>query len=189
MSIVYIQLSYRQVIDHGAAGSFEKNVFNDSYCEFLLQAQRYNKDNQFTSFREITEHDPKANSLHYKVGFAIGLYVQELGRHIPGLYDTQQMVNILFAEHQFAIIASDVNDKRQHVVALTYTTGAIAFLGTVGDCLILSFDDPAAQAPGTWMRTFLLKMQPGLTISGYLPSEALPATLQVPASQTHTFTI
>ena len=84
MSIAYIQLSYRQVIDHSAAGSFEKNVFNDSYCEFLLQAQRYNKDNQFASFHEMTGHDPKANSLHYKVGFAIGLYVQELGGYTPG---------------------------------------------------------------------------------------------------------
>jgi hypothetical protein len=188
MSIAYIQLSYRQVIDHSAAGSFEKNVFNDSYCEFLLQAQRYNKDNRFSGFREIAEHDPKANSLHYKVGFAIGLYVQELGGHIPGLYDMQQRINIPFAEHQFEIIASDVHDKRQHVVAITYTTGAIAFAGTAGDCLILSFDDPAALTPGTWMRTFLLTMQPELTISGYLPGGTIGATSQVPAFQTHILT-
>ncbi len=174
MSTAYIQLSYRQVIDHNAAGSFEMNVFNDSYSELQLQAQRYNKDNEFTSFREITEHDPKANSLHYKVGFAIGLYVQELGGHIPGLCDTQQVVNIPFAEYRFEIIASDLKDKRQHLVAITYTTGAIAFPGTAGDCLILSFDDPTAQTPGSWMRTFLLKMRPELTIPGYRLGEVSP---------------
>jgi hypothetical protein len=188
MSIAYIQLSYRQVIDHSTAGSFEKNVFNDSYSEFLLQAQRYNKDNQFASFHEITEHDPKANSIHYKVGFAIGLYVQELGGQIPGLCDTQQVIDIPFAEHQFSIVASDVRDKRQHVVAIAYTTPAITFVGTAGDCLILSFDDPAALTPGTWMQTFLLKMQPGLSISGYLPGEELPAAFQSAAFQTHTLT-
>lgn len=167
MSTTLIKLSYRQVIDRNSTGTFEKKVFDDSYSEFLLQAQRYNKDNQFTSFREITEHDPKANSLHYKVGFAIGLYVQELGREIPGLWDVQHTIAIPFTTHQLEIVASDVTDKRQHVVAITYTTDAITFIGNAGEYMILSFDDPAKHVSATWMNTFLLKMQPGLTISGY----------------------
>jgi hypothetical protein len=164
MSATLIKLSYRQIIDRNSTGAFEKKVFDDSYSEFLLQAQRYNKDNQFTSFGEMTEHDPKANSLHYKVGFAIGLYMQELNGQIPGLWDVQHTTGIPFATHQLEIVSSDVTDKRQHAVAITYTTDALTFVGNAGEYMILSFDDPA---PATWMNTFLLKMQTGLTVSGY----------------------
>jgi hypothetical protein len=162
-----IKLSYRQVIDHTSGSDFEKKVFKDSYAEWLMQVQRYNKDNQFTSFQSIVANDPKANSLHYKVGFSIGLYVQELNRQIPGLRDAQQSISIPFVEHQLEIVDSDVRDVRQHVVAITYTTDAISYIGNAGEFLILSFDDPGQLAPGAWISTFLLPMQSGLTISGY----------------------
>lgn len=170
MSTSFIKLSYRQVIDHHSTGGFEKKVFDDSYSELQLQAQRYNKDNQFTSFHAIVGNDPKANSLHYKVGFAVGLYVQELNRQIPGLWDTQQSIAIPFSEHQLEVIASDLADKSQHVVAITYTTEAITYIGTAGEYLILSFEDPGKVPPGTWINTFLLPLQPELTISGYCHS-------------------
>lgn len=178
--MAFIKLSYRQVIDHSSTGAFEKKVFDDSYSELQLQIQRYNKDNQFTSFQAIAAHDPKANSLHYKVGFAVGLYIKELNRQIPGLWDAQQTISIPFEEHQLEIVASDISDKRQHVVAITYTTEAITFIGNAGEYLILSFDDPGKLAPDTWINTFLLKLSPGLTISGYCNATS------VIANQPHT---
>ncbi|WP_315817246.1 hypothetical protein [Paraflavitalea speifideaquila] len=162
-----IKLSYRQLINHHTTGDFAQKVFEDSYSELQLQAQRYNKDNQLTSFQAITAHDPKANSLHYKVGFAIGLYIQELNGLIPDLWDVQQLIAIPFSTHQFEIVDSHFIDKREHVVAITYTTNALVYLGNVGDQMILSFDEPAKAAPGTWMNTFHLPLQPGLSISGY----------------------
>ncbi len=165
--MAFIKLCYRQVIDHHSTGTFEKKIFDDSYSELQLQIQRYNKDNQFTSFQAITAHDPKANSLHYKVGFAIGLYIQELNRQIPGLWDALQTIAIPFEHHQLEIVASDIADKRQHVVAITYTTESITYIGNAGEYLILSFEDPGQLAPGTWINTFLLKLSPGLIISGY----------------------
>jgi len=174
MQIGLIKLCYRQLIDASCTGEFEKNVFEDSYSELLMQVQRYNPDNRFTDFREIITHDPKANSLHYKVGFAIGLYVQSLNKQIPGLWDTRHKVTIPFAMHELEIVQSDITNKKQHVVAINYTTGPVALLGNAGDSLILSFDDPNHG----WMETFLLPMQPALTITGFRSVPALNTALQ-----------
>jgi hypothetical protein len=174
MSIGLIKLTYRQLIDANSSGQFEKEVFEDSYSEFMMQVQRYNPDNRFTTFREITANDPKATSLHYKVGFAVGLYVQQLNQRIPGLWDTQNKIAVPFALHELEIVQSSTTSKKQHVVAISYTTHPVALLGSAGDNLVLSFDEPHQG----WMETFLLKMQPGLTISGYRP--VLTANAEVP---------
>lgn len=129
MQIGLIKLGYRQLIDARADNEFEKNIFEDSYSELLMQVQRYNPDNRFTTFREIIAHDPKANSLHYKVGFAIGLYVQLLNKQIPGLWDTRNKVAIPFAIHELEIVQSDITNKKQHVVAINYTSEPVVLLG------------------------------------------------------------
>lgn len=173
MQIGLIKLGYRQIIDIRGTSEFEKNVFEDSYSELLMQVQRYNPENRFTTFREIITHDPKANSLHYKVGFAIGLYVQSLNKQIPGLWDTRHKVAIPFDVHELEIVQSDITNKKQHVVAINYTTAPVAFLGNAGDNLVLSFDDPTVG----WMETFLLPMQPALTVAAYRPVPAINTEL------------
>lgn len=165
-----IRLCYRQLIDHGASTAFEQHVFEDSYAELLLQAQRYNKDNQFTRLHDIIAQDPKANSLHYKVGFAIGLYVQQLDQVIPGLTDNLGKVPISFSQYEFALVDSDLTNKRQHLVAITYTTEPFLFFGSAGNNLILSNNYPAMLEHNSWATTFLLPLQEGLTISEYRPA-------------------
>src|SRR5436190_10575420 len=83
-----IKIAYRQIIDSQSSGSFEKNIFNDSFQEFCMQAQVYDRRKKFKTFHELIQYEPRANSLHYKVGFAIGLYVKELNHIIPGLEDS-----------------------------------------------------------------------------------------------------
>ena len=167
MSTPLIKLTYRQLIDRNSILTFEQQVFEDSYCELLMQAQRYNKNNEWKLFHDLVAHDPKAQSLHYKVGFAIGLYVQELHHLIPGLTDTMGMVNIPFTDYQFSIINSDLTDKKKHRVAITYTSAAMTLLGSVGNCLILSLPSAATTTEDGWLPSFLLPMREELTISGY----------------------
>jgi hypothetical protein len=174
MQIGLIKLGYRQLIDARCTTAFEKNVFEDSYSELLMQVQRYNPDNRFTTFQEIIAHDPKANSLHYKVGFAIGLYMHTLNKQIPGLWDTRHKVTVPFAMHELEIVQSDITDKKQHVVAINYTSEPVALLGNAGNNLILSFDDPKQG----WMETFLLPLQPALTVAAYRPVPAIQTELQ-----------
>ncbi|WP_276482032.1 hypothetical protein [Paraflavitalea pollutisoli] len=164
-----IRLTYRQLIDHRARSVFEQAVFEDSYAELLMQAQRYNKDNQFTRLQDIIAHDPKANSLHYKVGFAVGLYIRQLNQIVPGISDTLGKVAITFSQYEFALVDSDLANKRQHQVSITYTTEPFLFFGSVSNNLIVSSDNVSVLEHHGWATTFLLPLHEGLTISEYRP--------------------
>lgn len=170
-----IRLCYRQLIDHRASSAFEQDVFNDSYAEWQLQAQRYNQDKQFSRLEEIIAHDPKASSLHYKVGFAVGLYIQQLNRQIPGLRDTTGKIPIPFSQHLFELVDSDLRDRRRHVVAISYTSEPLLFFGSVGNNLILSNDNRPAFVREGRASTFLLHLYEGLIISEYCPAPYLDA--------------
>jgi hypothetical protein len=160
-----IRLAYKQIIDSSSAGTFEKEVFNDSYAEFLLQMQAYNQEGSCTTFQEVVAANPKASSLHYKTGFAIGLYVKGLHHQIPNLQDSLEQISIPFSTHQFAIIDSDITNKTKHKVSVTYTTDTLLLLDCVGDHLLLSFAGPSKA--NEELETFLLKLAPNLSINSY----------------------
>jgi len=162
-----IKLSYRQVIDSSSTSSFEQNVFNDSYEEYLMQIQAYNQERKFTTFQQVTEANPKASSLHYKVGFSVGLYINNLDHKIPGLFDSLQQFSISFISHSFEIIDSDITDRTGHRVSILYKTDTLTLLDTIGNHLVLVFGD-GSETSGE-LETFLVKLQPGLSISSYLP--------------------
>ena len=166
MEKALIRLSYRQIIDAAAQTGFEKEVFNESYNEFLLQVQAYNRDQQFRTLEEVRTANPKAASLHYKVGFSVGLFIRSLQQCIPGLTDNQDRP-LLFAGHQFEMIASDISDKTAHKVAITYTTGTLTLFGTIGEYLLLAEGDQLQQAAQQPVQTFLVKLQAQLSVNNY----------------------
>ena len=92
MSKATIKLAYRQVIDASSKSSFEKNVFNASYSEFLIKSQAYNLERKYKTFSEMKAADGLANSLHYKSGFVIVHFVNGLNNKISGLCDTLKKV-------------------------------------------------------------------------------------------------
>ncbi len=161
-----IKLASKQVIDAASPGAFARKVFQDTYSEFLLQVQTYNREGRYTTFRELATHVPKALSLHYKVGFAVGLYVRELNHLIPGLHDSLGRINLPFTSHEFELIDSNVTRQEAHAVAITYHTDALTLLGTVGEYLMLALGEAAASATGP-VETFLLQVGPGLSITSY----------------------
>lgn len=167
MKNALIRLSYRQIIDANAQTAFEKEIFNESYNEFMLQVQAYNREQQFSTWEQVKAANPKANSLHYKVGFSIGLFVRELQQRIPGLTDNQDSP-ILFAGHQFEIISSDLTSKAVHKVALIYTTGTLTLFGTVGEYLVLAAGDQLSETQQQPVPTFLLKLRSQLSIVDYM---------------------
>jgi len=168
MGKAFIKIKYRHIIDSTYQTSFEKDIFNDTYNEFLMQAQGYNQDSRFTTFGQLVNNNPKANSLHYKVGFAIGLYVRDLNNIIPVLKDSLDKTVVPFATYQFEIIDSDITNKTAHRVAITYTSHTLLLLDTVGEYFLLSRDEKA-NGVNEPAETFMLKMQPGLSICNYQP--------------------
>jgi len=173
MSKALIKLAFRQEIDATAAGSFEKDVFNDSYQEFRMQAQAYNPNGQFHTLQELIANNPKANSLHYKVGFSVGLYIAGLNGVIPGIKErVQGQVQPGFQTHQFEIVWSHLTERSQHKVAITYFTGVLSLLDSFGDQLLLATGDMTHLAAGEWTDSFMLKIDPMITICQYSPIRA-----------------
>jgi hypothetical protein len=172
MKNALIRLSFRHLIDANAQTAYEKDIFNESYNEFLMQVQAYNREQKFRTWEEVRTANPKSASLHYKVGFSIGLFVRELQQTIPGLTDNQDKP-LLFESHQFEIISSDMTDKAAHKVAVTYTTGTLTLFGIVGEYLVLSMGDQLRNAQQQPVQTFLLKLRPHLSIADYMCAEGV----------------
>lgn len=170
MTPARIRLAFRQVIGAATARTdFEKALFTDSYHEFRAQIQTYNPDNQFTTWQQVRTAHPQADlTLPLRVGFAIGLFVGELNGQIPGLTDALGHP-VAFVEHQFALLDSDITDRTKHRVALTYLTDSLTWLSTVGHYLLLASGDQRT-APKT-VDTFMIEMQPNLSIVSYTAAE------------------
>jgi hypothetical protein len=170
MAKALIKLAFRQEIGSSFSGSFEKDVFFDSYNEFRLQAQAYNREGLYTTLEELIANNPKANSLHYKVGFAVGLYIASLNNQIPGVKELiGGSSQPAFESHSFEIIHADLSDRSSFRVAITFHTGILTLLETVGDQLLLANGDLSQLPAGEWMSTFMLRPSPRISVTQYQP--------------------
>ncbi len=167
MEKALIKLSFRQIIDMHARTSFEKDVFHESYNEFLMQVQAYNREQQFTTWEQVRAANPKAGSLNYKVGFSIGLFVRGLQQQIPGLNDNLGNP-VAFDTHRFEIITSDITNKAAHQVSIVYTTATLTLLGVLGEYMLLAAGDHLNNPEQQEVQTFMIKMQPHLSVSAYV---------------------
>ena len=69
-----------------------------------------------------------------------------------------------FELSEFEIIQSDLTDKKSHIVAITYTTGACTLLQHFGEYLLLSGSDQ--NNAEEWRDTFLVKRSKNFSIIG-----------------------
>jgi len=160
-----IKLAYKQVIDADSKGNFEKSILSLSYEEFFMKSQAYNQEQKFKTFREMVADNGKANSLHYKSGFAIGSLIQQLDKKIPILQDSLGK-SLNFEMHEFEIIDSDITNPAAHKVAITYITGILTYFGNMGKYMLLAEDDKLNQTSEP-VATFMVKMREGLSIINY----------------------
>jgi len=173
MAKALIKLAWKQVIDARSEGDFERKVFNASYQEFLLKSQAYNMDREFKTFTEMKINDGRANSLHYKLSFALGHFIAGLNNKIPGLRDNAGN-NPVFEVPRFELLESDITDKAAHKVAIHYCTGVLTLLDTIEDYLVLAVGDTCIEQVA---ETFTLKMRPGLSVIYYKPYNAAHNTM------------
>jgi hypothetical protein len=161
-----VQLSYRQVIDAAAANFFEQQVIHLSYEEYKMKSQAYNTEGKYNTFSQLKAADGRANSLHYKAGFAIGGLIEGLNKQIPILQDTQDKT-IAFDTFQFEIIESDISNKAAHKIAITYFTNEFILIDNFGGVLLLSRKYKAHGVDEEQEELFMLALQQGLSISNY----------------------
>ena len=167
MSAAIIKIAYRQVIDASAKEQFEQMVINLSYNEFLLKSQAYNTEGKFKTFSEMKANDGRANSLHYKCGFAVSGLIETLNKTIPGIKDSLDTVPLFFTSYKFEIVESDITNRLEHKVAITYFTDTLTLHTIIGEYMLLSLGDNTITSSADITETFMIQMRPMLSIIGY----------------------
>jgi len=158
-----IRLAYRKIIDTSSRKQWEKYVFEDSYKEFLLQAQFYNQEKKYSTFGELTAHVPNAEKLHFLVSASIVGYLKQLNGKIPDILNAVGKHFLPFKSYRFEIINSDVRKKESHQVAINFLTEPMIWYDTIGSQLLVAPADNNG-AEGEEVLTELFPMQPFLTI-------------------------
>ena len=193
-----IRLAYRQVIDHTSEGAFEQEVFHKTYSEFKVQQQSFSKGLPLSSWSDIKAAHPKAHpALPYKVSFALAGVMHRLGGKIPGLKDTMGEAVVPYSRYIFDLLSSDTQDPSAHKVSLVYISEELTLHRTIGDYFLLeaaplnagarsaatngsaangSATNGAGAQGDTPRPTFLLQIQPLLSIVGYVSYPDTPRT-------------
>jgi hypothetical protein len=162
-----VKLVYRQIMDETSQSAFEKAILQASYQEFLMKSQAYNPEGKFKTFSRMKANDGRANSLHYKLSFSVGHFIAQLNNKMPLVKDNLGN-KLSFETARFELIESHTEEMAWHKVAINYETSALTLVELFGEYMLLTADDPA---DGEALQTFILRMQPDLSIVSYLAAE------------------
>lgn len=136
-----VRFCYRKIIDSNSSKAWERLVFEDSYTEFKMQAQRFNEGNAWNSFAEMLQQNTAAEQLHFLTsGAAVG-YVKQLNSKIPDILNTLGKQFLPFKNFRFEIINSDIKDISKHRVAIHFYSEPVAWIDTIGSAIIISVNN------------------------------------------------
>jgi len=158
-----IRLAYRKIIDTNAQKQWEKFVFEDSYKEFLMQAQLYNQEKKYSTFGDLIANVPNAEKLHFLVSASIVGYLKQLNGKVPDILNASGKHFLPFKSYRFEIINSDMKSKEKHQVAINFLTEPLTWYDTIGTQLLVALPDSNSKE-GEEILTELFSMQPFLTI-------------------------
>ncbi len=158
-----IRLCYRKIIDAGATNAWDKLVFDDSYTEFLMQAQYFNQQKKHTSFAGLINNVPGAEKLHLLVSASVTGYLKQLNGLVPDILNNQGKLFLPFKNYMFEIIHSDILNKSKHQVAINFYTEPLVWHSTVGNLLLVS-PYSATQGNGADVLTEMFALQPFVSI-------------------------
>lgn len=157
-----IQVTYRHTIDYTTATGIERNILEATYKEYLLKSQAYNTTGEYTSFTALKKADGRANSLHYKTGFAADFFIAGFKNQMPYLQDVHG-VPIVFEKYRFELIESDINDIQKHKIAIYFITGNCTCFAEIANHLLLAYGSHVGDNGP--VETFMVPLQPGVNIS------------------------
>lgn len=157
-----IQICYRKLIDVNTKSLWEKMIFEDSYTEFLMQAQFYNQQKKYTRFGELVQNVTGADKLHFLVSTSIVGYIKQLNGIVPDIKNNLGKQFLGFKHFRLEIIDSDITNKAAHHIAIDFFSDSLLWLDTIGNNLLVS----AGKNPGTQNEytTELFALQPMLSI-------------------------
>jgi hypothetical protein len=135
-----IRLLYRKIIDASSQSAWDKLVFNDSYTEFLMQAQLYNQEKKYSTFGELVTYVPNAEKLHFLVSGSVVGYLKQLNGKVPDILNNTGKLFLPFSNYKFEIINSDIKDKNKHQVAVNFMSAPLTWYDTIGNQLLVALN-------------------------------------------------
>jgi hypothetical protein len=163
MQKAIIRLCYRKIIDAAAQKAWDKYVFDDSYSEFLLQAQYFNQEKKYTTFGELANNVPGAEKLHLLVSASITGYLKQLNGKVPDVINSTGKIFLPFKNFMFEIINSDIRNKAKHQVAINFFSEPLTWHSTIGNQLLVSVYGAAENSNGEIL-TDMFALQPFVSI-------------------------
>ena len=155
-----ITFSYRKVIDKSSTHAFDRLIFEDSYKEFKLQAQNFNKEKECNTFDELIRYVPAAKNLHSLVLAAVLGYMNDLNETIPDVSNALGNHFMTFKNYSFEVISSSLHDISTHKVAITFFSKPYIWHETIDNYLLVS-DNRTNRGE---VYTHLLELKPFLSI-------------------------
>lgn len=163
-----IRLCYTKVIDKDCETAWDKNVFHATHQEFYMQAQQFDQQKRYSTFREMLAHIPKADQMHYLVSTAAKGYLLQLNNLVPDVTNAAGKRCVSFRNFKFEILDSHVTDKNQHRIAISFYSEPLLCVGALESRLIISTAAKAeAYEAGQEIDTDTLPFRPGLSVSSF----------------------
>ena len=136
-----IRFCYRKIIEPGANKAWGKLLFEATYTEFKMQAQRFNDGGKYNSFSDMLQNVTGADQLHFLVSSAATGYIKQLNGKIPDVLNTLGKHFLPFTNFRFEIINSDIKDISKHKVAIIFFSEPVTWLDSIGNTMLLSVNN------------------------------------------------
>lgn len=161
-----IKLCYQRVIGATPPTLWDQYVFEDTYKEFFMQAQQFDKERKYATFKEMLQNIPKADQMHYLVSTAAIGYIRQLNETIPWVLNTGGKPCLSFKNFRFEVLQSHIAQKDQHKIAIYFYSEPITWIGTVGSRLLFAQGDCLQKLrDGQEIETDMLELSPELFIA------------------------
>jgi hypothetical protein len=157
-----ITVCYRKIIGPDTPGAWEQLVHADTWMEFCMQAQYFSQDGKWRSASELRSAVPGAAQLDFLVSAAARNYILQLRNTVPDVLNMLAKPFLQFSNYSFEIIASHLDDKSRHRIAITFYSDPLLWLDTLGDVLLVA---PGELNPAGRYTTEMFRLGPQLSIN------------------------
>jgi hypothetical protein len=165
-----IRLAYCKIIDVSSQKPWDQVVFEETYREFYMQAQTYNPQNQYQTFQQLLDNVSKAEQLHYLTSRVAMPYLKQLNQVVPDIVNAFGKESLPFTQFKFEILASHVQQKEAHKIAIYFYSDPLTWIDTVHKQLLIAYGDQRqALQEGLEVSTDLIALQPYLSIWSVQP--------------------
>jgi hypothetical protein len=163
-----IRICYNKTIDSTPSSLWEKYVFEDTYKEFIMQAQQFDQQRKYKTFQEILKNVPHAEQMHYLVSTAAIGYIRQLNERVPNVVNTQGNLCLPFKNFKFEIIQSHIENKNLHRIAIYFYSEPLVWVDTIDQYLVVAMAEKLNDLnEGKEVETETFALRPNLSISSF----------------------